>query len=262
MRVDLSEDLKQVGLEKNDYIKTERSQTASFSKAYEKGAVFESGEFVQFMEDAQNSSKADADVKEGSEAKQMQNYLDSLANTMTEDDFEELKKETKEPKEEEIKTIVTVQERIKAKLAAYCDEYKGTAVELSETEISQLAGFPENAVAFAVKLKEADLPVTKDNLEQINQALVMAGELQELPEGVKQYFVKNPSKEVTIENLYLAMYSTGLKPSNQGPGGNYYSKMEGGYVTQNTTDGQWESFLPQVNHLHKLRGIFYIIFAA
>ena len=103
--------------------------------------------------------------------------------------------------------IVTVVDRIKIMLATYCDDYQTTDDNIDISKIKQVVGNTGMANQVEAKLKDADLPDTKDNITQIKNAVNQAQEIKPLSEGAKNYLVAN-ELEPSIQNIYKAEHAS------------------------------------------------------
>ena len=252
MRIDVSEEIRnntfpvQNGYNDTSAVNSSNANTAA-------GAVFENGVVDKYIEKATEGGSAALDSAESLDSKQMQKQLSMIADT-TSEELEQIKEDTDNFEDEEINTIVTVQEKIRMQLAAYCDDFDSGMVEdFSEEELNVISSMKGNAALWAKKLKEANLPVTQKNLESMQYAIELAGKIGEISDGVKAYFVKNQGKDITIESLYLASYS-GMGESSV-RGGSYYSMQEGGYLAHNSVDNDFENVFAQIEQSLSHEGI-------
>lgn len=258
MKVDYTEEIQKSSLDVSGHRAKEAVKgTDAAARTESVGAVFEDGLKSHYIEKDKRDDRDDAKTQTkqaGNTVKQLQEQLAALTNSMSEEDLAQLKEEIDNLQDEDIHTIVTVQEKIKAKMAAYCEDYRGT-LDLSDSELQQIQGLPGNAKQLAQKLKEADLPVTRENVENMQQALQMAEGFTDLPNQAKAALIKDSNQEITIENLYLAFYSSHAAGGYQGATGSYYSQTESGYITENAGGIEIEQLESQIAHILESEGL-------
>lgn len=110
--------------------------------------------------------------------------IEKLKALVTEEDYSALSELGLAPDKEDPDTLLTVYERIQIELAAWCDGYDISGLNINSEKIKTVLG--SEAMANAVK---------------------MAGETGELTDAAKSYLLKN-DLEPTIENAYKAVHST------------------------------------------------------
>lgn len=166
--------------------------------------------------------------------RQTKDTMALLSNIMTEEDYEEFMRNGGNINDTEIDTIVTVVDKIQISLATYCDDYKGYTGDISKEVLQKMAGNTQLAYSIANALKEQDLPVTKENVTGVLEAVSMAENLEPVAESTALYLIQN-KMEPTIENMYIAQHSTGnCMLGDYGreffakDTGNYYSKIGAG----------------------------------
>lgn len=103
--------------------------------------------------------------------------------------------------------VVTVVDRIKIMLATYCEDYKETGDSIDISKIKQVVGSTAMANQVSDKLKNADLPDTKDNIDEVNNAAKQAEEIKPLSEQAKNYLVSNRLAP-SIQNIYKAEHAS------------------------------------------------------
>ena len=77
---------------------------------------------------------------------------------------------------------------------------------MSADQIEAIAGSPELARQLTEAFHQADLPVTKENVQDAMEILAMTGSLTSPSEGAVKYLLDN-ELEPTVENIYMAEYS-------------------------------------------------------
>jgi len=254
MRVDINEEIKALPQPQSGRAVMAAAESSN-DRSDGAGAIFENGALDNFIENENFGNKDKLEDKDSLDSKQKQQQLQSLANSMNEEYLAEIKDETESVEDEEVEAIVTVQEKIRMKLEAFCDDFNsGVLEEFSSEELACIAAMEGNAALWANKLKEADLPVTEFNIKNIQNAMTMISQVTQLTDGAKMYFVQNPSKQVTIEALYISSFSSnGSVQRNQS--GNYYSTQAGGYVTRNSVGDEFGAVSEQIKNMLQKDGI-------
>lgn len=132
--------------------------------------------------------------------------------------------------------ILTVVDRIKIMLATYCDDYQVMSGDVDKELIAEEVG---DALASKIsqKLSGTYVPNTEDNINEVNQALLMAQDIQgKLSDGAISYLITN-NMELSVENVYKAMHSAGQAQA------------------QPLTQQQWEQLMPQINKIIESAGL-------
>lgn len=220
------------------------------------GAVFKSDVDQIVVEKASgNKNKVYDETEQGASAvKETMEQLTALSNVMTEKDLEELEKEGADAEEEPLDVIVTVVDKIKTKLAAYCDDYEPVMNDLSSEQLQKIAGSVPNAVHIADKLTQSQLPVTQDNIMETQNALEMAAGTEQLSDGAKVYVVQS-DMDLTIQNLYAAEYSSTDGVSYPAGGQGYYEDGVGGYYAKTAQDLQLDKLQAQIENVISRAGL-------
>ncbi|SEW30285.1 DUF6240 domain-containing protein [[Clostridium] fimetarium] len=141
--------------------------------------------------------------------------------------------------------IVTVVDRIKIMLATYCEDYQVTDENIDISKIKQVVGSTAMANQVEAKLKSADLPNTKENIDEIANATKQAEEIKPLSEGAKRYLVSN-ELEPSIQNIYKAEHAS-VNTSMQAAG--YQS------TSPTVSNDEWSQLKPQVEAVIQKAGL-------
>ncbi len=157
------------------------------------------------------------------------NYMAVMSNSLSTEDFKELQEEGYQPGQMPVEEAVTVVDEIKVTLAEAGVQVAGYTDTVDADTLEAVTGNKGRAISIENKLKEHDLPVTKENLDQANKALDQAEQITELSDGAKKYMIEN-ELEPTIENTYLAEHSTPTLGDKQGRG--YYADDTSGYYAK------------------------------
>ncbi|MBA4685674.1 MAG: hypothetical protein H2184_00850 [Candidatus Galacturonibacter soehngenii] len=163
--------------------------------------------------------------------------LAALGKTVTSNDLSKLEEEGFDVTEDEVETIVTVTDKIQIYLATHCEDYQITG-DISKEAIEKVAGSSQLAMEISKKLMESNLPITKDNIEDIEEALEIANQLQPISDGAAKYLIHNKLAP-TIENIYKAEFS-GLNSAGGTYAAGFFSEGTG-YVGKISDDFNWDS---------------------
>lgn len=254
MRIDVNEEIKNLTKQQSSRNVAAASEVLNLKNDVS-AAVFENGVSNGFFENENIGKKDNFDEKDGFDAKQMTKNMQAVANSMNEQFLAELQKEMDSLEEEDVEAIVTVQEKIRMKLEAFCENFdSGMVEEFSAEQLASIGQMEGNSVLWANKLKENNLPVTDFNIRNIQAAFAMMSQITQINDGAKIYFVQNPDKAITIESLYISNYSAN-KGVMHNQSGNYYSTQAGGYVTQNSVGDEFEEVSNQIKNLLQQAGI-------
>ncbi|RDY31258.1 DUF6240 domain-containing protein [Lachnotalea glycerini] len=177
--------------------------------------------------------------------------LVALGNTTTSKDLSELDEEGYDLEDTDVDTIVTVTDKIQIYLATHCDDYEMTG-DISIEEIKKVAGDSPAAYEVAKKLKESNLPITQDNVEESVDALDLASQLNPISDGAAKYMINNDLTP-TIENIYKAEFS-GTSVSGGTYGAGYFSEGSG-YVGKTTDEFNWDSLKEQMGKVIESAGL-------
>ncbi len=150
---------------------------------------------------------------------QMKDKMVVASNTTTTTDCRKVEEEGFSLQQTDVRTIVTVTDKIKMELAKAGVDISYFGDGLSAEQLEAFAG----NTAFAQQLSgritqlQADIPLTEDNVTDCKRAMEEAKELRPLSEGALKYMLDN-QLEPTIANLYKAQYSGSAIYVNQNAG--------------------------------------------
>jgi hypothetical protein len=210
------------------------NSAASFAKGTSKNQLFDMGGLDQEdVKDALSSEPTEF----------VKGALVALGNTTTEDGLEKLDDEGHPLKDTEVKTIVTVVDKIQIYLASHCEDFQATA-DFSQEELAKVTGNTAMAYEVAKKLQENNLPATDENIEDSLEALNLAGQLGQITDGTAKYMINN-KLEPTIENVYKAEFSGQV--SNGGTYGAGYFTEGTGYYGKTSDEFNWDNLQGQMS---------------
>ena len=168
-----------------------------------------------FIKDSTYLNPAFAEKKDLTEEIEMGANLDAtarknqmavLSHTTSAEDYQKMQEEGFSLESTAGNTIVTVTDKIKMQVAKSGGDISCFGDDLSAAEIEEMAGNAALASQIEAALKEADLPLTEENLKSCMEAYSIAEGLEALTEGSLKYMLNN-ELEPTVENFYKASYS-------------------------------------------------------
>ena len=146
----------------------------------------------------------------------LNNAIDTLKNLVTDEDYSRMAELGITADKDDMKTIVTVYERIQIQLAAYGDK-SVSGLNISSDKIDKV--IKSKSLANGVKMAES---------------------IGDIEDGAKEYLIKN-NMEPTVENIYMAVHS------------NEKSPLKG--QDKGMTSEQWEQLTSQVEKFMEKNGI-------
>lgn len=178
--------------------------------------------------------------------------LVALGKTATSNDLAKLDEEGYDIEEDNVKTIVTVTDKIQIYLATHCEDYQITG-DISKEAIEKVAGSSQLAMEISKKLMESNLPISDDNIENIKEALDLANQLQSISDGAAKYLINN-GLAPTIENIYKAEFS-GLNSAGGTYAAGFFSEGTG-YVLKTSDDFNWDSLRESMSKVIESANLF------
>ena len=148
------------------------------------------------------------------DAADRKNQMAVLSHTTSEEDYAKMQEEGFSLDETTGNTIVTVTDKIKMQIAKGGGDISCFGDDLSKAQLEEMTGSAALAGQLEQKLKEADLPVTEENVTECLKAYELAAGLSPLTEGGMKYMLDNQLSP-TIKNFYKAAYvgSAGYAPA-------------------------------------------------
>lgn len=132
-----------------------------------------------------------------------QDYMTVLSNTMSQEDYAKMQEEGFDFGSMDPEETVTIVDKIKAELVRSGNNIAGYTDDLDMDTLTKALGSQVLAEAVAQSFAQADIPLTKENLELISRAWDMAEQLRTPDEGSIRYLIDN-GLDSEIWNLYLA----------------------------------------------------------
>ncbi len=135
------------------------------------------------------------------------NFNAIMSNSMSGKDFLAMEKDGFDVYSLEPEEVVTILDEIKINLARSGKEITGYNDDLTLTQLEEATGSSSHARQIAKALKQADAPVTQENIEQVEAALERALSLKSPEEGSVAALLRD-GLEPTLGNLYKAGFSS------------------------------------------------------
>lgn len=178
-------------------------------------------------------------------------YLTVMSNSMSAEDFGRMLKDGYQIGDMDVEEVVTIVDTIKAELIKGGTQVQGYTDQIDLETLKKITGSEAFARELSKQFAEHDIPVTEENVKEARKAYDKASELQEMTEGAIKYMVEN-HMEPTIDNLYLAGYSSTSDGDRQGKG--YYADSAG-YYAKKAEDYNWRQLRPQMEKVLEEAGL-------
>ncbi len=177
-------------------------------------------------------------------------YMTVMSHTMSEEDYAKLQEEGFDLGSMEPEEVVTIVDKIKAELVRAGKNIVGYTDDMDVKELTAALGSEVLARSVVDSFREADVPLTKENLAAVSRAWAMNGELAPLGEGSYNYLIDN-ELEAEIWNLYLAQSSG----AGQGAGGaRFYAEDVQGYYAQSAGRAENSGLQGQIDRIIEKAG--------
>ncbi len=182
-------------------------------------------------------------------------FMIVMSNCVSGEDLQKMQKEGFNPGSVDVETYVSIVDEIKVTLAKSGVTVEGYNDDLDAEMVEEVTGSRLDANELSRDLprllEERDLPVTEENLAQLEDAAAQASDIKSLSDDAIKYMVTN-QKAPTIENIYKAQFSSasnirqaqGYYSEGAGSYGRYYSKKADS-VNWNNLKGQIETIVKQ-----------------
>lgn len=178
-------------------------------------------------------------------------YMTVMSNTMSEKDYNRMVEDGYRIGDMDVEEVVTIVDKIKAELIKGGTEVVGYTDQIDAGTLREITGSEAFAQELSRQFAEHDVPLTEENIREVMKAYAKASTLQEMTEGAVKYMVEN-HMDPTIDNLYLAGYSSTADGSRQGRG--YYTDGTG-YYAKKAEEFDWSNLRPQMEKILKEAGL-------
>ncbi len=211
---------------------------------WEQSGLSDKNKSKTMVEIQQDASNIDVSIQ--------QDYMTVMSNTMSEEDYAKLQEEGFHFESMDPETAVTIVDKIKAELARSGKCIAGYNDDLDMETLAAAVGSQSLAGAIENAFAAADIPMTEENLAQVQKAWEMVSGLESMTDGSYHYMIDNQLAP-EIWNYYLAQNS-GTKVFTGG-GPKFYAEDIKGYYTEsaemvdNTAlDGQIDKVIEQAGY--------------
>ncbi|MCH5256921.1 MAG: hypothetical protein J1D87_06480 [Lachnospiraceae bacterium] len=178
-------------------------------------------------------------------------YLTVMSNSVSKEDFSRMMKDGYHIGDMDVEEVVTIVDKIKAELIKGGTQVDGYTDQIDAETLEAITGSEAFARELCKQFAEKNIPVTEENVKDAVKAYNKAEELEELTEGAVKYMVEN-HMEPTIDNLYLADYSSTADGDRQGRG--YYADGPG-YYAKKAEEYNWQQLQPQMEKVLEEAGL-------
>ena len=178
-------------------------------------------------------------------------YMTVMSNTMSTEDFNQMVEDGHQIGDMDVEEVVTIVDTIKAELMKGGTQVIGYTDQIDMETLKEITGSEAFAKELADQFAKHDIPLTEENVREAKKAYDKAAELQEMTEGTTKYMVEN-YREPTINNLYLADYSSTMDGDRQGRG--YYADGPG-YYAKKAEEYNWQQLRPQIEKILEEAGL-------
>lgn len=163
----------------------------------------------------------------------MRNQMTVLSHTMSDEDFAKLSEEGFEPSEMNPEEAVTILDKIKAELLKAGEHVAGFTDNMDMPTLAAAVGSSSLAADLAMRFAEQDIPLEKQNVEQVLWALDIAKQVK-TPTDSSYYYMAANGMEATLKDFYLAGASGSMPGQEQS--NPYFAEDVDGYITKNVSD--------------------------
>ena len=178
-------------------------------------------------------------------------YMTVMSNTMSTEDFNQMVEDGYQIGDMDVEEVVTIVDTIKAELMKGGTQVIGYTDQIDMETLKEITGSEAFAKELSEQFAKHDIPLTEENVREAKKACDKAAELQEMTEGATKYMVEN-YREPTINNLYLADYSSTMDGDRQGRG--YYADGPG-YYAKKAEEYNWQQLRPQMEKVLEEAGL-------
>lgn len=191
----------------SETVQKELQKTGTADRPYGFQPGFRETEPVTYQEQLLKVSENIFKKEEAQSADEEERWK-STGDRMTEEDCEEISKEGISLEEYNLERLERVLTRIKGQRIQkeYHFERQKEKLEDRDEAVKRMAYYNKGAKEVVDKLIDADLPVTEENIERVQNAMKMAAAASPISDKAATYLIKN-RQEPTVENIYKAGYS-------------------------------------------------------
>ena len=173
-----------------------------------------------------------------------------MSHTMSESDYEKAREDGFDMKDLNPSEAVTILDKVKTVLAKSGQIIDGFNDDIDKETLINITKDELLAKEIIDSFHENDIPLSKDNIEDVIKAIEKGSLLDEPLDNSRNYLVENNLKP-SIDNFYLADHATNGRKSGKG---SYY--IEGGYLNKIAEDENYEEIDDQILDVIKEAGLY------
>ncbi len=177
-------------------------------------------------------------------------YMTVMSHTLSEEDYAKMQEEGFDLGSMDPDEAVTIVDKIKAELVRAGKNIVGYTDDMDVDTLASALGSQTLARAVLDGFREADVPLTKENLSAVSRAWEMNSQLQPVSDGTRSYLIDN-EMEAEIWNLYLAQ-SSGAGRGASAP--RFYAEDVHGYYTQSAGNEDSQELQGQIDRIIRQSG--------
>lgn len=177
-------------------------------------------------------------------------YMTVMSHTLSEEDYARMQEEGFDLGSMDPEEAVTIVDKIKAELVQAGKNIVGYTDDMDIGKLTAALGSEVLARAVVEGFREADVPLTKENLSAISRAWAMNSQLAPLGDGSYSYLIDN-EMEAEIWNIYLAQ-SSGAGQGTDAP--RFYREDVQGYYAQSAGRGAEGGLQDQIDRIIRRAG--------
>lgn len=209
--------------------------TESTIKAYAGNiqVAFDGKDRVGFGTEPVSKGKTKVPQETGSveaQVQNMRNQMTVMSHTMSDEDFVRMQEEGYDPSEMDPQEAVTILDKIKAELLKAGECVQGFTDNLDRTTLIEVVGSEALAATLMEAFRKQDIPLDKQNAEQVLWALEIAKQIQAPTESTYYYMAAN-GMDATLQDFYRA--SASGSSLSQERNSTYFAEEVNGYITKN-----------------------------
>ncbi len=160
-----------------------------------------------------------------------QDYRTVMSNTMSAEDYARAEREGFDFSAMDPEEVVTIVDKIKAELARSGQHIAGYTDDLDQATLAAALGSETLAGAVAESFRQADIPLTEENIADVKKAWDMTSQLN-VPTGAAYQYMVDNGLEPEVWNFYLSQSSGAQVSSQSGNQPKFYAEEIEGYYTE------------------------------
>ena len=180
---------------------------------------------------------------EGADFENFHNFDVVMSHTMSQEDYAKAREDGFDMKDLDPSEAVTILDKVKTVLASSEQIIEGFNDDLDATTLKNITGSEVMAGEILDSFHQNDIPITKENIEDVLKAVEKGSDLIK-PKDMTAYYLIENKLEPSIDNFYLAEHATSGRRSGQG---SYY--VEGGYLNKIGEDSSYDDLATSISEV-------------